>query len=63
VIAINIDELELTSHNLETKTQTSKTLTGEEAQQRGYFDGPPYGPVEKVFDEEELEDLEPVEPR
>lgn len=53
VIAIRIDGADLTvsqSGSLE-----KLTLSGREAEDRGWFNGPPYAVAEHVFDENDLE--------
>jgi hypothetical protein len=59
-IAICLDNSEMTSFDTETKETTTKVMTRAEAERVGWLDGPPYGVVEHVFDEDELESLEPV---
>jgi hypothetical protein len=62
VIAIRIDEIEIASTSDFGKNVSTRIVPGAEADAKGYFSGPPYGAAELVFDEGELEDLEPVDP-
>ena len=54
VVAIRVDEATLASHR-DGVTTTTRTISGEEAEAIGWFDGPPYGVLETVFDEDDLE--------
>ncbi len=40
---------------LATKVTTDRTLNGAEAEQEGWFNGPPYAVAEHLFDEYDLE--------
>lgn len=59
VIAIRIDSVELVSSK--NGVVTRQTLSGADAEAQGWFDGPPYGVAEMVFDEDDFEgcSLEP----
>jgi len=61
VIAIRIDSVEVGSNVAELR----RTLTQAEATADGWFNGPPYGVAETVFDEDDLPgcSLEPEDNR
>ena len=54
VVAIRVDEAKIATLH-EDRTTTTRTIGGEEAERIGWFDGPPYGVAEVVFDEYDLE--------
>lgn len=54
IIAIRIDQVETTTVHAD-GTSTLETLTREQANARGWFDGPPYSIAELIFDEDDLE--------
>lgn len=53
VVAIRIDEVTIATHS--DGIATERTMGRQEAEQMGWFNGPPYGGVEIVFDEYDLE--------
>lgn len=55
VVAIRVDSVRVASLNIETRETNERVVDGAEAQSRGIFNGPPYGVIEIVFDEDELE--------
>ena len=58
IIAIRVDEVEMvTKAGSET---TSSILPQAAAEAQGWFNGPPYGVAELVFDEDDLEGCAPV---
>lgn len=62
VIAIRIDSAQIsTKRNCE--PVTTKTVSGAEAEAAGYFNGPPYGVLETVFDEYEIDQCRPAPSR
>lgn len=53
VVAIRVDSAEIaTSDGV---TLTTRKMSGEQADAEGWFSGPPYGVLEQVFDEDDLE--------
>ncbi len=58
VVAIRIDEVIVTVKDGNAVSQT--VLSRQEAEQQGWFDGPPYRVAEHVVDEDDLEICEPV---
>ncbi|GAB6842147.1 hypothetical protein HNR00_004029 [Methylorubrum rhodinum] len=52
VVAIRVDEAQISSKEVGEPVVT-RTLTGAEAEAIGWFDGPPYGVLEYVFDEDD----------
>lgn len=61
IVALRIDEVQVTTVNTETKVSTTQTLTEEQARAEGWFNGPPYSGVEQVFDEYAQENIEPID--
>lgn len=59
VVAIRVDSAQISTKR-EGEPVTTRTVPGPEAEAAGYFNGPPYGVLETVFDEYELEACEPV---
>lgn len=59
VIAIRVDEATIAT-KAPGKKVTTRTITGEDAQAMGWFNGPPYGVLERIFDEDDREICEPV---
>lgn len=57
VVAIRVDSVEVSSAG-GSKARRSK----EEAEAEGWFNGPPYGVLESVFDEEDMKACIPVRP-
>ena len=53
VVAIRVDEATIVT--LRDGDRSERTIGGEEAQAIGWFNGPPYGVAEIVFDEYDLE--------
>ncbi len=53
VVAIRVDETAMTVQC--DGITTTRFMSGEEAETIGWFNGPPYGVVETVFDEDDLE--------
>ncbi len=53
VIALRVDQIDITS--LKDGVQTTRTISGEEAEKVGWFSGPPYRSGEHIFDEYDLE--------
>jgi hypothetical protein len=58
VLAIRIDQVEKATYDGRRETRT--ILTRAEAEAEGWFNGPPYGVAEAVFDEYDLEACEPA---
>ena len=58
VVAIRVDEAQI-STQIDGGPVTTRTISGEEADAMGWFDGPPYGVVEHLFDEDDREECEP----
>jgi hypothetical protein len=58
VIAIRIDQVEV--RNMSGPVISTKVLSRSEAQAQGWFNGPPYAVAEFVFDEDDLEECEPI---
>lgn len=59
VVAIRIDEAKISSSR-RGEPVTQRTLSQAEAEAIGWFNGPPYGVVEHVFDEDDREACEPT---
>jgi hypothetical protein len=59
VVAICVAPVEIETLH-EDGARTRRTLTKAEAEAEGWFNGPPYGVLESVFDEYDLEGCEPV---
>lgn len=55
---IALESVEMSVHDTATGTRTTKILTKAEA--IGWFNGPPYGVAETVFDEYDFESCSPV---
>jgi len=53
VVAIRIDKISIATS--ENRTTSTKEIDGTEAEQAGWFNGPPYAVAEIVFDEDDLE--------
>ncbi|MEZ5765884.1 MAG: hypothetical protein R3D69_17710 [Xanthobacteraceae bacterium] len=53
VVAIRIDEVTIATHS--DGVTTERIMGRQEAEQMGWFNGPPYGVLEMVFDEYDLE--------
>jgi hypothetical protein len=58
IVAICLNDVECVSYK--DGEEMKETLTGEEADADGWFNGPPYAVAETVFDEEDMEGCEPV---
>jgi hypothetical protein len=59
IVAICLEDTEYVSHK--DGEEVKRTLTREEADAEGWFNGPPYSVPETVFDEDDMEGCEPVE--
>jgi hypothetical protein len=59
IVAICLEDTEYVSHK--DGEEVKRTLTREEAEAEGWFNGPPYSVQETVFDEDDMEGCEPVE--
>ena len=53
VVAIRVDCAQIMT--FEAGSHTTRQISGEQADAEGWFSGPPYGVVERVFDEDDLE--------
>ena len=53
VVAIRVDATNIASHDGE--VTSTRRLTRTEAEEAGWFNGPPYGVAESVFDEDDLD--------
>lgn len=60
VIAIRVDPVEITTMDTVAETRTTETISKAEAEKIGWFEGPPYGVAEVVFDEYGIDDCSPV---
>ncbi len=58
IVAIRVDEAQIATQ-IDGGPVTTRTISGEEADAIGWFDGPPYGVVEHLFDEDDQEGCEP----
>ncbi|WP_046866850.1 hypothetical protein [Microvirga massiliensis] len=58
IVAIRIDPVELPV--IEDGHPRTRRLTQAEAEQEGWFEGPPYKIPEVVFNEDDLDDCEPA---
>jgi hypothetical protein len=63
VVAIRVDSAVISEHDFAARKSVSRIVSGAEADRLGWFDGPPYGVVEYIFDEDDFEGcaLEPAE--
>lgn len=59
VVAIRVDEATIARKSGDSPV-TIRIVSGAEADAAGHFNGPPYGTVERVFDEDDREICEPV---
>lgn len=60
VVAIRVDQVEIATSEGKGAPLRHETLSGAQAEEQGWFNGPPYAVAEHVFDEDGLEDCEPV---
>jgi hypothetical protein len=59
ILAIQVDEATVAAKEAG-EPVTTRTISGQEAQAIGWFDGPPYSVIEHVFDENDQEVCEPL---
>jgi hypothetical protein len=57
IVAICVSEITITSEY----SAITQTVSKEEAETQGWFNGPPYAVEEIVFDEDDMEGCEPVD--
>jgi hypothetical protein len=55
IVAIRVDGAAITTRDTATDKMSTSTLTKEQAEAWGWFDGRPYGCIEHVFDEGDFE--------
>ena len=60
VIAIRVDQATITRMSPDDPASL-RTISGDEAEGMGWFEGPPYNVVERVFDEDEQSSCERIE--
>lgn len=54
IVAICIDAMEIVMYSSTDKAKRYRTLSRDEAEKQGWFNGPPYAVAESVFDECDL---------
>jgi hypothetical protein len=58
IVAIKVDPVEVV--RLEDGQKTTRQMSQAEAEREGWFNGPPHGLAEWVFDEDDMEECEPI---
>ena len=61
VVAIRVDQATITRKSPD-EPASLRVISGDEAEEMGWFEGPSYNVVERVFDEDEQNSCERIEP-